>query len=190
MKKRIVLAALSLCVLMIFAGLFMPAAAQEEAPAATVTDKALAARFTNMLNRNYCYNADYESTQVMTDNAVIALLDKRDTENPDYISEALLKSFVNDMYGIGVTEITDDAAVHKDGFVYITPRGFTSYSHTITGVTENEDGSFSVASTVTVNPHDDDEFITTADTLFIPNTSSVFGYSIIYSNLSGVVSGI
>ena len=49
----------------------------------------------------------------------------------------------------------------------------------------NEDGSFTVLSAVTVNPHDDGEYLAEAETLFVKNEKSAFGYNIIYSNIKG-----
>ncbi len=191
MKKKLLIIALCLCVLAVFGFALIPASAQVEATAEGGTDnRALAARFTNMLNRNYCYNADFESEDVLTENSLLALLDKRNAENPDYINEGFVKGFVKDMYGVDIMEINDDAEMHKQGFVYITPRGFTTYRHSIEKISKNEDGSFTVISEVTINPHDDDAFKTTAETLFVPNTSSAFGYNIIYSNLALMTSGI
>ncbi|MBO4693019.1 MAG: hypothetical protein J5659_01315 [Clostridia bacterium] len=191
MKNRILVLALSLCTIALFACAFMPASAQVETPAEqAVGNKALIARFTNMLNRNYSYNDNFEDAEILTDNAIIALLDKRDGTDPDYISEEIVKNFVNDMYDIGVLEINDNSTMHKDGFVYIDPIGFTTYHHTVTNINENEDGSFTVLSDVTVNPHDSDEYKTTAKTLFVQNSDSSFGYNIIYSDLDEIQNGI
>lgn len=191
MKKRLLFLALPLCILIAFAGIFMPVAAKvQAAPEKGALNRALMARFTNMLNRNYSYNADFESADKLADNSLLALLKERDSQNPDYISDTIVKGFINDMYGLEIVEIKDDDNMHKDGFVYIAPRGYTAYSHEVTNISTNEDGSFTVKSKVKVTPHDDEPFVTSAETLFVPNTNSAFGYNIIYSNLSGIESGI
>lgn len=191
MKKRIFVLALSVCVLAVFAFFATPAKAYDKASAQNaIGNKALETRFLNMLNRNFVYNTDFEDADTVTENSILALLDRRDTENPDYISESLVKGFVYDMYGIKIIEINDDTKMHKDEFVYIIPRGFTSFKHSITGINENEDGSFIVTSSVKVNPHDDEEFVTEATTLFVPNEKSAFGYNIISSDIKGISSGI
>ena len=191
MKKKILLSALSVCVLLALSLVFLPAAAGIGEPESKkFEDKVLSARFTNMLNRNYSYDYDFENADILVDNATLALLDNRDKENPDYISDALIKGFVDDMYGIEVTEIADESDMHKEGLVYIVPRGYTEYHHKICKIVPNEDGSFTVNSKVVVSPHDGDEFETTAETLFVPNSKSAFGYNIIYSNLTGLKSGI
>ena len=186
MKKRLVLAAVLLCVLTLFSCAFIPASADGSMKsAAPVAEKILSARFLNMLNRNFVYNEDFASADIIVEASVLALLDLREENAPDYIADTVVIGFVKDMYGIELADINDNSNAHKDGFVYIAPRGFTSYSHTVTDIKENEDGSFTVLSAVTVTPHDDAEYSTTAETLFVKNEKSAFGYNIIYSNIKG-----
>ena len=187
MKKNIFITALSLCVLLLFACAFIPASADNAKIAGRVVESgALNARFLNMLNRNFVYNCDFENADVITENSVLALLDSREGPDGDYISENVVKGFISDMYGVYIVDITEDEKVHKDGYVYITPRGFTSYTHRITDVVPNEDGSFTVTSSVKVSPHDDEEYETIAKTLFVPSENSAFGYNIAYCNLDPV----
>ena len=187
MKKRILVLALALCVLAVFSFFAIPAAAGDSAPKEkTIENNVLAARFLNMLNRNFVYDAEFEDADVITENSILALLDRRDAQNPEYISEAIVKGFVYDMYGIKIIDIDENDSIHKEGFVYIVPRGFTSFKHKITDIKENEDGSFTVISDVTVYPHDDESFLTQATTLFVKNTKSAFGYNIISSDIKGV----
>lgn len=190
MKKGLVILALSVCVLVFLACAFTPASANVAAPQSEPAQSPSEARFLNMLNRNFCYNSDFECADTVTQNSLLAILDKREDSNSQYLPEAVVTGFVNDMYGIEITDISEDASVHRDGYVYIDPRGYTAYSHKITGIDENEDGSFTVYSSVTVSPHDDDDFITEAKTLFVPNEASAFGFNIIYSELKGISSGI
>ena len=191
MKKKFFMLTLAVCVFVLLACAVIPASANKaDVKADVLQDKALSARFLNMLNRNFVYNSDFESADIITENSILAILDRRDGEDSDYISEAVVKGFVKDMYGIEIIDINENESVHKDGYVYIVPRGFTSYRHTIDSILANEDGSFTVYSTVTVSPHDDEQFSASAETLFVKNETSAFGYNIIYSNLSGVASGI
>lgn len=191
MKKGLIICIISVCVLALFACAFIPASADvTETKPVSATDNALKARFLNMLNRNFAYNEDFTSIGLIVEDSVLSLLDRRVPDDNDYIEEAVVKGFIYDMYGIEVLKIEEDTAMHKDGFVYIAPRGFTAYSHEITEITENEDGSFTVLSSVTVNPHDNDAFTTTAKTLFVKNEKSAFGYNIICSDLKGVANGI
>ncbi|MBR4911073.1 MAG: hypothetical protein IKZ47_07135 [Clostridia bacterium] len=183
MKKKIFILAASLCALIVFACAFAAPSAEVKAAPAAEENTALAARFQNMLNRNYVYNADFEDLDVITENSVLALLDRRDTDEPEYISEAVVTGFIKDMYGIEITDITQDESIYKEGYVYIVPRGFTSYVSTVKDIAGNEDGSFTVTSSVTVDPHDSEAFVTEAKTLFVPNEKSAFGYNIIYSDL-------
>ena len=151
----------------------------------TVTGNANEARFLNMLNHNFVYNADFENADTIVNNSTLALLELRDSENSDYISSTYVKSFVKDMYGI---ELEDMAGLNAEypqleGFVYVIPRGFTSYNHSIVSVDENEDGSFTVVSEVTISDHDNGNQKQKAVSLFVPNDESAFGYNMIYCDI-------
>ncbi len=143
------------------------------------------ARFLNMLNHNFVYNNDFDNIDTVINNSVLNLLALRDVENEDFINETYVKGFVKDMYGIEIEDMSGlNADCPKlDGFVYIIPRGFTTYNHEIISVTENEDGSFTVVSEVTVGAHDSDAKAQKAVTLFVKNEASAFGYNMIYSNI-------
>ncbi len=143
------------------------------------------ARFLNMLNHNFVYNADFENADTIVNNASLALLDLRDSENEDYINETYVKGFVKDMYGIEIADMSGVNADYPqlDGFLYIIPRGYTSYSHTIVSVEQNEDGSYTVVSDVTVGDHDAVAKTQKAVSLFVENTESAFGYNMIYCNI-------
>ena len=143
------------------------------------------ARFLNMLNHNFVYNSDFDNANDIVNNSVLALLDLRDSTNEDFISETYVKGFVKDMYGVEVEDMSSLNAGYPqiDGFLYIIPRGYTSYDHTITSVQENEDGSFTVKSDVTVIDHDGEAEVHQAESLFVVNAESAFGYNMIYCNI-------
>ena len=188
MKK---LLSLGLCVLMIVvcASLIAPIVnegTKVSAVAAQDTEKSVnETRFLNMLNHNFVYNSDFDNADTIVSNASLALLDLRDSANEDYIADTFVKGFVKDMYGI---EIADMSGINADypqleGFLYVVPRGYTSYNHTIVSVEENEDGSYTVVSDVTVNDHDAAGKPQKAVSLFVKNSDSAFGYNIIYCNI-------
>ena len=89
------------------------------------------------------------------------------------------------MYGIEITDMSEFNAQYPqlDGYVYIIPRGYTSYTHTIVSVEENEDGSYTVISNVTSSDHDAIGNTQKAVSLFVKNASSAFGYNMIYCNI-------
>ncbi len=143
------------------------------------------ARFLNMLNHNFVYNSDFDCADTVVNNASLALLDLRDSTNEEYIADIYVKGFVKDMYGI---EIVDMSGINEEypqleGFLYIIPRGYTTYSHTIVSVEQNEDGTYTVISDVAVNSHDVVSKTQKAVSLFVENNESAFGYNIIYSNI-------
>lgn len=147
-------------------------------------ERALEARFENMLNRNFSYNDDIADIDALVNNSVLALLDKREADE-DYIAESFVIQFVYDMYGIEIVDLGGFNSQYpaKDGFVYIIPRGYAVYVHDVKNVCENEDGTFSVTSSVSIEGHENSEEEYIATTLFVKNDASCFGYNIVYSNI-------
>lgn len=143
------------------------------------------ARFLNMLNHNFVYNTDFDDADTIVNNASLALLDLRDSVNEDYIKDTYVKGFVKDMYGIEIADMTALNADYPqlDGYLYVIPRGYTSYNHTIVSVEQNEDGSYTVISDVTVDNHDAATKTQKAVSLFVENSESAFGYNMIYCNI-------
>ncbi len=152
----------------------------------------LEARFLNMLNHNFVYDTAFDSVEDMVNGSMPALLEYADEENDSFIAEKYVADYIFNMYGI---ENIDFGGINADfqqleGYVYILPRGFTKYSHKITSVTANEDGSYTVESKISAASHDDVDLVNNCTTLFVPNEQSAFGFSIIYSNLGGASTAI
>ncbi len=169
----------------IIAPMFTDATPVSAADAKEVEVNVNETRFLNMLNHNFVYNSDFDNIDTIVNNSILNLIDLRDGENEEFIAETYVKGFVKDMYGI---EIADMSGLNADfpqleGYVYIIPRGYTSYNHEIISVEENEDGSFTVVSEVTSNAHDDEAETQKAVSLFVKNDASAFGYNMIYSNI-------
>lgn len=189
MKKGILsITALAVVLLISFTSLTVnPAAnATEKKPAVTVSEeKALGARFLNMLNHNFVYNDAFESVYEMTTCSEVALLDKAED---GYIKQSLIVGYLYNMYGV---ENADFAAVTKDfpqreNYVYVIPRGFSVYKHSAPVITENEDGSYTVVTDVEISSHDSDAETAKATTLFVKNENSAFGFNIISSDISAI----
>lgn len=187
--KKILSLVLCLMLLAVCSSLIAPIVTKGTQVSAAAADEikvnANEARFLNMLNHNFVYNADFEDADTMVNQATLALLDLRDSTNEDYIKDTFVKGFVKDMYGIEITDMSEFNAQYPqlDGYVYIIPRGYTSYTHTIVSVEENEDGSYTVISNVTSSDHDAIGNTQKAVSLFVKNASSAFGYNMIYCNI-------
>ena len=187
--KKILSLVLCLMLLAVCSSLIAPIVTNGTQVSAAAADEikvnANEARFLNMLNHNFVYNADFEDADTMVNQATLALLDLRDSTNEDYIKDTFVKGFVKDMYGIEITDMSEFNAQYPqlDGYVYIIPRGYTSYTHTIVSVEENEDGSYTVISNVTSSDHDAIGNTQKAVSLFVKNASSAFGYNMIYCNI-------
>ena len=147
------------------------------------TDKVLEARFLNMLNHNFVYGDDFKSVEAIVNDSVLALLNLRDSEKDGYIAETYVKDYVFNMYGIEIESFADINSDFEqiEGYVYILPRGYSVLEHKISSVIKNEDGSYTVKTIVTEASHDGSQFIDECETLFVENTASQFGFSIIRS---------
>ena len=191
--KKILSLVICVVMLVVCSSLIAPAINEgTKVSAATQSDVKLdpnEARFLNMLNHNFVYNNDFDDADTIVNNASLALLDLRDADNQDYIADIYVKDFVKDMYGI---EIADMSSINADcpkldGYLYIIPRGYTTYKHTIVSVSENEDGSYTVVSEVASQNHDAKAKSEKAVSLFVKNSESAFGFNMIYCNI--VVNG-
>ncbi len=187
--KKIIGLVLSVCLVAVcsflVAPMFNESTQVSAATPAEIEAGANEARFLNMLNHNFVYNTDFDNIDTIVNNSVLNLLSLRDIENEDFIDETYVKGFVKDMYGIEIADMSGFNAEFPqlDGFVYIIPRGFTSYNHEIVSVVENEDGSFTVTSEVTADAHDGEAETKTAVSLFVENEESAFGYNMIYCDI-------
>lgn len=187
--KKIFSLALCVVMLLVCSSLIAPAISRgSQVSAATVEGVKLdvnEARFLNMLNHNFVYNTDFEDIDTLVNNASLALLDLRDAENTDFVADTYIKGFVKDMYGIEIADMSNLNAEfpQREGFLYVIPRGYTTYTHTVISVEENEDGSYTVVSEVKISDHDADDQVQKAVSLFVENDESAFGYNMVYSNI-------
>ncbi|MBR4123160.1 MAG: hypothetical protein IKT93_01930 [Clostridia bacterium] len=187
MKKKFII---SLCITLVISCLsvvIIPknqvVSAQEAKTVSFDESKVLETRFLNMLNHNFVYNDAFFTVEDIVNCSMPALLELRDTEDDSFIAQNYVSDYVYDMYGI---EDIDYAVINtqfeqKTDFVYIIPRGFTVFKHTILSVTENEDGSFTVKTKVIADAHDSEEITDICTSLIVPNENSRFGYNIISS---------
>ncbi len=192
MRKNIVLSLImTLCVVVLsFACVKTDAVPQSEAK---VTEKsvvnvantntansALEARFLNMLNHNFVYNDAFYNDSVLVNDSMLALLS---SSQNGFIDEIVLADYIFNMYGKIYNDFSflGDNLPVKDGFVYILPRGYNTYSHNIVNVTDNKDGSYTVLTNVEISYADGTSEVLSAETVFLENQESAFGYNIMYS---------
>lgn len=141
-------------------------------------DTALAARLTNMLDHNYLYGNDFDDMHTVINNSCLALLSAREG---NYISTDVLFPFIDNMYGIPMycDESLNSDFPRKEGAVFIVPRGFVQYEHSVTQIVDE-------GATVTVNSVardiDSGEEIPCVS-VFIKSDESAFGYNLIVCNL-------
>lgn len=183
--KKVIALLLSVVTIALCSSLMTPVVAEGADASESVTVSAVETRFRNMLNHNFVYNSDFENADTVVNNSILAILNLRDSEDQDYIAEDYVKNFVKDMYGVEIIDMSNlnSEFPHKDGYLYIVPRGYTTYTHKIVSVNQNDDGSYTVVSDITVKNHDSDAESQKAVSLFVKNDSSAFGYNMIYCNI-------
>lgn len=145
-----------------------------------VQNEVLNTRFENMLNHSFVYNNDFYDDSVLVNNSVLALLD---LSEDSYIKEAYLKDYVFNMYGKIYNDFSFLGEAEKQGYVYIIPRGYNIYTHKISDVTDNNDGSYTVLSEVEISYEDGTLETLNCETVFLSNAESAFGYNIMYSEI-------
>lgn len=143
-----------------------------------------ASRFLNMLNHNFVYGSDFLEVEDVINSSMPALVKYSNPELEGYIEESYVADYIFNMYGIDFVDfktINSDFE-QLDGYVYIIPRGYSVYNHEIISISENEDGSFSVLTSVEISSHDGETINEICETLFVINEQSPFGFAIISSN--------
>lgn len=148
-------------------------------------NKVFETRFLNMLNHNYVYGKDFENLDTIVNNSIIAVLDQRDAENSDYISQYVVNSYLNDMFGFEIYDfsVVNEGFDYKEGFVYIIPRGFSKYEHKAISLKSNEDSTYTFTTFVTIKSHDGSEETALSETIFAKNDNSIFGFNIVFSKI-------
>ena len=145
----------------------------------------LETRFLNMLNHSYVYDEDFDSLEKIVNNSVVALLDFRDSENPDYIPESVVYGYLYDMFGLEIKDFSglNSDFPHKEGYVYILPRGYVKYEHKAVSLTYCEDGTYLFETSVNIKTHDGSEEDSVCKTRFFSNSASSFGFNIVTSEI-------
>lgn len=151
----------------------------------SVNSKVLESRFLNMLNHNFVYGEDFNSVDAIVNDSVLALLDMRENPEDEFLPENIVYDYILDMYGVEISDfsLVNSEKASKQGYVYIIPRGYSEYKHSIISVGENEDGSYTVKTKTVISSHDGDDCVDYCTTLFVKNPNSRFGFNIISSDL-------
>lgn len=185
MKKRIGFISAILFITLLCSSLVAPFSAATSEPVKTAqNDPVLAARFLNMLNHNASYNTDFNSVDSLVNNAACLLAANSDTDD-EFIAEDIVADYMMDMYGIEITDASElnPEFPQKNGYVFIIPRGLTSYNHKFVSAVKNEDGTYTVKTEVTVKQHDGLPEKAEAVSMFVPSRTSAFGFNLLASDI-------
>lgn len=187
MKHRQIALLMVVCLLIVafFSPVSGAAPVKAETAQVTISQSALEARFLNILNHNNNYGDDFKYIDTMVNNSVLSLLHLRDSENEDFIRAEYVINFVKDLYGIEIVDVSELNAQwpQLDGYIYIIPKGYATYTHEFISMEKNEDESYTVHTAVTVDWHDGEPETFEAVSLIVPNSDSSFGYSLIRCDL-------
>ena len=143
---------------------------------------ALVARFLNMLNHNYIYDSQFDDVEEIINGSTPALLNLREDE---YIAEHHVADYIYNMYGIEIFDMSElnSQFPKKSGYMYILPKGYDTYKHSIKSSTQNEDGTYTVITKLKIFDQYGEVNEKTAKSLFVKNEASDFGYNIVYSEI-------
>lgn len=148
-------------------------------------DKVLESRFLNMLNHNFVYDEAFYDDAALVNDSMLALLDRADGS---FLDQVVLSDYIFNMYGKkynGFDFLGEDLP-EKSGYVYIIPKGYSTYEHKIVSVTDNNDGSFTVITNIEILGADNTVENAKCETIFLQSEESAFGYNIIYSDIIDV----
>lgn len=176
--KRNIFISVFIVALIILSSFTCLAVSGEEATVNVGYDAAKISRFENMLDHNYLYGNDFDDMHTVINNSCLALLYAREG---NYISTDFLFPFIDNMYGIPVycDETLNSQFPRKDGAVYIVPRGFIQYEHTVTKIQEN--GTMVTINSIAKDIDSGEEI--PCESVFVLTNESAFGYNLIACNL-------
>ena len=185
MKRSLIVAIAVICSAVIlssvvFSGTSVKTAAETNKPA--LSETAEEAALLNIINANFVYGADFDDVDNIVNCSVNKF--KANVSDEGYVSDKLVKEFVYDMYGIEIVDLSklNPEYEFKPGYVYALP-AYTEYKHENIKISENEDGTLTAVTDISVTSLDGDTDNLKAKTLFVKNNNSKFGYNIVYSEI-------
>lgn len=182
-KKNIMVVFLTAILLSCFIlGTCISSSAEEKAAQPAKAEVVLDSRIENMLQSNRVYNDTFYDNNELCEEVAISLMDRA---QDGYIAAGAVEDLVFAMYSINVdaSVISYPTVPSVEGYMPLVARGYTSYSHEVTGVLDEGDGTVTVYSDVTVDCHDGSPVVLPCETLFAACEDSPFGYNIVYANI-------
>lgn len=158
---------------------------EEPAPQRELTAEELRIRFANMLNLNFCYNANFESDEMMAVCCAISLNDYAD-DLYGYgigVGQNLVESFAENFYGAALNFEEIEFENKIDGYVLLPQYSVGTQNHTVVSVTPTDDG-FLVVSSVELYYGGDDVETGFAVSQFRTAPESEFGFNLVSCELS------
>lgn len=150
-----------------------------------VTQAAPATDYTTLLaavSANTVFDGDITASPALIEEACLPLLDKAvEGEQSLIIEQGIVGDYIYDLYGITVdpSVLQYDFLTAPEGYYPILPRGYAEITHAITSTVQNDDGTLTVYTDMTVNFGGDDCDTLHAQTVLRPNSQSSFGYNVL-----------
>lgn len=146
-------------------------------PKRELTAEELTVRFTNMLNLNYCYNANFQSAEMMAVCSAISLNDYAD-DLYGYgigVGQHLVVGFAENFYGVTLNFEEIELENSVNGYVLMPQYSIGTQNHRIISITPTDDG-YEVVSEVEFYYGGNDVEISFASSVFKTASSSEFGF--------------
>ncbi len=184
MKKLAVLIAALVACFMINS-FITPAASASPSKTADNADlsKVMEARIENMLNNNSVFGEEFLNNEALVNKSAFALREYADDEG--FIPEEIVVAYIKDMYDIDmvITEDINSDMPQKQGCVFLIPRGYSEYYHTVLSLEETKE-CITVTSAVFTSAHDGGEAVGIAKTVLVRNSAANFGFNILSCEVS------
>lgn len=145
------------------------------------TDNAMRLRLAQLLNLNRAFDDCLLSPAALIDEASVILLDQAETiDGNRVLPMGKVLAFLSDLYGVQ-PELDDLPAAYTataPGYFDIIPRGYDAMDSELIEAQPQPDGSIKATAKLTVTAHDGSVCVLDTETVFVPSSTSAFGYII------------
>ncbi len=147
------------------------------------------AHLEHILSINNIYGDGFTDNETLVNSAALTLRSYADSDG--FIPEEIVTAHIKALYDIDlvITDNINSEMPKKEGYVYLIPRGYTSYTHDIISATWDGD-TMVVYSAITANYHDSGTILGTATSILQKNENSEFGYNILDAYINYDVNSI
>lgn len=150
--------------------------------ASDFTTEELEQKFLGILNINYCYDFAFDEVDSMVNCAALSLYDYA-YDSPGYgicVNSSLLSGFVKSLYGVEINATDFESTNAPEGYVSLIETDSCTLFHTLVSVTETDYG-YEVLTCMATYYGGSDVETCLVKSKFVKNTSSEFGFNLLYA---------